>query len=78
MIQRGIGVTIGAIVTLVLLVIMTDVTFDQALVPIVIGAIAAWAWPLVIAFWLGRRAKARRDDKIQDEVSRQMDHQNRG
>jgi len=78
MIQRAIGVTIGAIVSLVLLVIMTSVTLDQAVVPLVIGAIAAWAWPVVIAFWLGRRAKKRREDSVQSEVQRQLDQQNRG
>ncbi len=77
MIQRGIGVTIGAIVSLVLLVAMTTVTLEDAIVPLVIGAIAAWAWPLVIAFYLGRRAKQRREGQIQDEVQRQVDQQNR-
>jgi hypothetical protein len=75
MIQRAIGVTIGGIVTLLLLTLMTEVTLDQAIVPVVVGAIAAWAWPVVIAFWLGRRAKQRREDQIQDEVERQMREQ---
>ena len=78
MIQRAIGVTIGAIVSLVLLVIMTSLTIEEALVPLVIGAIAAWAWPVVIAFWLGRRAKQRREDAVQSEVQRQLDQQDRG
>jgi hypothetical protein len=78
MIQRALGVAIGGIVTIALLVGMTDVTFDEALVPVVIGAIAAWAWPVVIGFWLVRRAKKRREGKIEDEVSRQVNEQNRG
>jgi hypothetical protein len=77
MIQRGIGVFIGAIVSLILLVAMTTVTFDEALVPLAIGAVAAWAWPVVIAFWLGRRIKQRREGQVQDEVQRQLD-QDRG
>lgn len=77
MIQRAIGVTIGALVSLVLLVLMTTVTWDQAITPLVIGAIAAWAWPVVIAFWLGRRVKARREDQIQSEVQRQLDEERR-
>jgi hypothetical protein len=40
--------------------------------------LATFFWPIVIAFWLGRRAKARRDDQIQSEVQRQMDQQNQG
>ena len=78
MIQRIIGLAIGVIVTLILLVAMTDVTIDQAIVPLVIGAIAAFFWPVVIGWYLVRRAKARRENKIQDEVSRQIDQQNRG
>ena len=77
-IQRVIGVIVGAIVTLVLLILMTEVKLEDAIVPLVIGGIAAWAWPVVIAIWLGRRAKARRDGKIENEVQRQMDEQNRG
>ncbi len=77
MIQRAIGVTIGALVSLVLLVLMTTVTWDQAITPLVIGAIAAWAWPVIIAFWLGRRVKQRREDQIQSEVQRQLDEERR-
>ncbi len=77
MIQRAIGVTIGAIVSLILLVLMTSVTWDQAVAPLAIGAVAAWAWPVVIVFWLGRRARARRDNQIQSEVERQVREQNR-
>ena len=80
MIQRGIGVTIGALVSLVLLTIMvpgTGATWQDFIMPLVVGAIAAWAWPVVIVFWLGRRAKRRREDHIEDEVQRQLEQQNR-
>jgi hypothetical protein len=77
-IQRIIGLAIGGIVTLILLALMTEVTIDQALVPVIIGAVAAFFWPVVIGWYLVRRAKQRREDKIQDEVSRQMNQQNRG
>jgi hypothetical protein len=75
MIQRAIGVTIGGVVTLILLALMTSVTVDQALAPVVIGAIAAWAWPVVIAFVLARRVKQRRENQIEDEVQRQIREQ---
>ena len=78
MIQRIIGLTIGAIVTLILLVATTEVTVDQTIVPLVVGAVAAFFWPIVIGWWLVRRAKARREDQIQSEVSRQIDQQKRG
>lgn len=77
MIQRGIGVTIGAIVSLILLLLMTDVSLEAAVAPLVIGAIAAWAWPVVIAFWLGRRARQRQQERMQGEVQRQMNQQDR-
>jgi len=75
MIQRAIGVFIGAIVSLVLLVAMTTVTLEEAWVPLAIGAVAAWAWPVVIAFWLGRRVKQRRESQVEDEVQRQLDQE---
>jgi ABC-type uncharacterized transport system permease subunit len=77
MIQRAIGVTVGAIVSLILLVLMTSVTWDQAIVPLAIGAVAAFFWPVVIGIWLGRRARQRRDNQIQSEVQRQVNQQNR-
>ena len=78
MIQRIIGLTIGAIVTLILLVATTEVTVDQTIVPLVVGAVAAFFWPIVVGWYLVRRAKQRREGRIQDEVSRQIDQQNRG
>ena len=80
MIQRAIGVTIGAIVSLVILVILNleNPGWQDYVVPLAIGAIAAWAWPVVIVFWLGRRAKQRREDHIQDEVQRQLEEQRKG
>jgi uncharacterized protein YacL len=77
-IQRIIGLAIGVIVALILLVAMTSVTADQAIGPLVVGAIAAFLWPIVIAWFLVRRARARRDNQIQSEVERQMNQQNRG
>ena len=76
-IQRIIGLTIGVIVAIILLIATTDVTWDAAIAPLVVGAIAAFFWPIIAAFWLARRVKQRREDKIQDEVQRQIDQQNR-
>jgi len=74
MLQRGIGAIVGALVTLVFLVIMAGGNpWQDYLAPLVIGALTTFFWPIVIAFWLGRRAKQRRDDQIQDEVQRQLD-----
>jgi NADH:ubiquinone oxidoreductase subunit 6 (subunit J) len=79
MIQRAIGVTVGAIVTLIILVIMNlqDPGWEDYLVPLAIGAVASFFWPVVIGFWLGRRARQRRNNQIQSEVARQVNEQNR-
>lgn len=79
MLQRIIGLAVGAIVTIVLLVIMvpTDQTWQDYVLPVAIGAVAAFFWPIVIAFWLGRRAKQRRENQIEAEVQRQLDEERR-
>lgn len=79
MIQRAIGVTVGAIVTLIILVIMNlqDPGWEDYIVPLAIGAVAAFFWPVVIGIWLGRRARQRRNNQIQSEVERQVNQQNR-
>ena len=76
MLQRLIGVSIGALVTFVILW-FSDFTNQTDLIPwyvaaTVIGAIASFFWPVVAGIWLGRRARARRDEQIQKEVDRQM------
>ncbi len=77
-IQRIIGLAIGVIVAAILLYFMADVGFELTVVPLVIGAIAAFFWPVVIGWYLVRRARARRDDKMRAEVERQVNEQNRG
>jgi hypothetical protein len=79
MIQRAIGIAVGALVTLILLVIMAGGNpWQDYVTPLVIGGVAAFFWPVVIAFWLGRRAKARREDQVSAEVQRQLDQQGKG
>jgi membrane protein DedA with SNARE-associated domain len=77
MIQRGIGIFIGAIVSLILLGIMVpdSAGWQDYIAPLAIGGVAAFFWPVVIAFWLGRRAKQRREDQVSSEVQRQLDQQ---
>jgi hypothetical protein len=76
MLQHGIGAVVGAIVALVLLVIMAgNDPWQDYVVPLVIGALATFFWPVVIAFWMGRRVKSRRENQIEAEVQRQLDQQ---
>ena len=80
-IQRIIGLVVGVIVSLLLLIEMTDIeTSDAAavLVPLIVGAVAAFFWPVVVGWFLVRRAKQRRENQIQSEVERQMKDQQRG
>jgi hypothetical protein len=78
MIQRTIGVVLGAIVTYLLLVFLVPTEGDRSqayLTAVVVGGVVSWAWPFVIGIWLGRRAKERRDEQIQAEVQRQLDEE---
>ena len=78
MIQRGIGIIVGGVVTLIVLMLMVDGVDWSAFVPaIVIGGLAAFFWPIVIAFVLGRRARARNEARIESEVQRQLNQQGR-
>jgi hypothetical protein len=75
MIQRLIGAAVGVLVTVGILWwnhVDTSIAFTAAIV----GAIAAFLWPVVIGFFLVRRAKNRREDEIQAEVAKQMAQQN--
>jgi hypothetical protein len=80
MIQRFIGAAVGVLVTVAILWwnhVDTSIAFTAAIV----GAIAAFFWPIVIGFFLARRAKQRieanRDAEIQAEVAKQMAQQNK-
>jgi hypothetical protein len=96
MLQRLIGVSIGALITFVLLLLfyggVDSNAVDQTvvnwrivgdstqafLVASVVGAIASFFWPIVVAWWFARRVRRRRDNAIQSEVERQMAEQQRG
>ena len=81
--QHFIGVVLGAFATFILLMffngpdgprIVSDMT-QAYLISVIVGAIVSLAWPWVIGLILVRRAKARRDDKIQKEVEKQVAEQ---
>jgi preprotein translocase subunit SecF len=77
MIQRAIGVTVGAIVTLVLIQLIGGEQIQDNVLPVAIGALASFFWPIVIAWWLARRARERQQDRIESEVQRQLNEQQR-
>jgi hypothetical protein len=74
-VQRFIGVSLGALVTYLLLLAADAWSADPAAkygMAVVIGAIVSWLWPWVIGIFLARRVKARHDQKISDEVDKQL------
>jgi len=77
MIQRGIGAFIGALVTLILLLLFgpTGAAVEDYIPALVIGAVVTFAWPIVVAWWLVRRRKSKNEQRIEDEVQRQLDQQ---
>ena len=70
--QRTIGVVLGALVTYLMLVILDATSNPEPKygLAVVVGALVSWLWPWVIG--IIRRARARRDQKISDEVDRQV------
>jgi hypothetical protein len=82
-IQNILGTTIGGLITFLLLLLFdggTRIVDDRNtsyLIAIIIGGIASILWPIVVGIWLARRAKARRDNRIESEVQRQINEQNR-
>lgn len=76
MLRTIIAAIIGGLVTFVFLVAWdatqgsTDITayFWAG----VVGAIGTLIWPAIVGIWFVRRARSRRDAKIQDEVNRQI------
>ena len=77
MIQQAIGLAIGALVTLVLLQLIGGDNIQDNVLPVAIGAIAAFFWPIVIGWWLVRRHRDKQQDQVAAEVQRQLDQQNR-
>ncbi len=72
MLHHIIGVVVGAAVAWLTLVITNATTSPQYITALVIGGIVSILWPIVIVWWLARRAKARRDADISKEVEAQI------
>jgi hypothetical protein len=75
MIQRIIGGAVGALVVIGILW-WNHVDTSLAATAAIAGAVAAFLWPIVVGWFLVRRAKQRRENDISAEVSRQMANQN--
>ncbi len=76
MLQRLIGVSLGAVVTLVLLELLNLGSKEPTYVTaVVIGAIVSFFWPVFIGWYLVRRHRAKQQDQISKEVDRQVSEQ---
>jgi ABC-type Fe3+-siderophore transport system permease subunit len=81
MLQRILGVSIGAIITFLLLLlfnggqrIVSDAN-QGYLWASIIGAITSFFWPIVIGWFLVRRHRERQQNQVQAEVERQLAEQ---
>ena len=74
--QRFIGVSLGAIVTYALLVLLNvgskEANYGTA---VIIGAIVSFVWPWFIAWFLVRRHRNKQQAEISAEVDRQVKDQ---
>lgn len=74
--QRIIGVVLGAIVCYLLLLLLVGTTADASrsyAIAVIVGAIVAIFWPWIVALYIGRRVKERRDEEVQREVDRALE-----
>ena len=72
MLHHIIGVIVGAVAAWFVLVVTNASSSTQYVTALVVGGIVSILWPIVFVWWLGRRAKARRNDQISKEVDDQM------
>ena len=75
MIQNILGILVGSLITLASLLLLNADSMEEYITALVIGGIANGLWPLVAGIWIARRAKARREEAIQDEVNKQINAQ---
>jgi hypothetical protein len=76
MIRNLIAVTIGGLVTFGFLVIWDATDFMDPIpayaVAALVGAVGSLIWPILVGWWLARRA---RDRRVAREVEKQMSEQ---
>jgi uncharacterized membrane protein YhaH (DUF805 family) len=80
-VQHFIGVVLGAAATFIVLLITSgDIVADQTqgyLIAVVVGAIVALLWPWVIGIVLVRRARDRQEQRVHDQVAKEMADQSK-
>ena len=79
--QRIIGIVLGAVVTYLLLVVLVGTAGDAARlfgIAVIAGAVVSLVWPWIVAFYVARRVKERRDAEVQHEVEKQLAYEHKG
>jgi membrane protein implicated in regulation of membrane protease activity len=79
--QRIIGIVLGALVAFALLLLLVGASLDAPrnyAIALVVGAIVSLVWPWIVAFYIGRRVRERRDEEVQHEVERQLADKHEG
>jgi uncharacterized membrane protein YfbV (UPF0208 family) len=69
--SRLLGGAIGALVTFALLW-LNHLDVGAWATAAIVGAIVAFLWPTVIGWYLGRRGRNRRENRIEAEVERRV------
>ena len=79
MLQRLIGVSLGAVVTYLLLELLNLGSKESNYAfAVIAGAIVSFVWPWFIAWFLVRRHRNKQQEQINAEVSRQVNDQTKG
>lgn len=79
--QRIIGIVLGALLAFGLLVLLVGTSLDYPrdyVIALVAGAVVSLLWPWLVAFYIGRRVKERRDEEVEREVERQLAEKREG
>ena len=75
MIERGLSIVAGALVTFLMLIILnpTDAADPNSeyLTAVVVGALASAVWPLIWLLMIRRRRQNKMDQQVAEEVAKQ-------
>jgi len=76
MIRNLLAAIVGGLVTFLYLLFWNATQFTTPVAAFaiagIISAIGTYLWPFLLGIWFVRRAKARRDEKIEAEVEKRM------
>ncbi len=76
MIRSLLSALVGGVVLFVYLLIWNATNFTTAVpafaIAGLVAAVGTWLWPFFIGIWFMRRARGRRDAKIESEVEKRM------